>query len=225
MPRAGTEDSPASGRAAGFPRSSAPQVPSSHLLGTIHNQESQQASGLGVEGLSWQQGRGRRKGGSSCRWGWSRGGWGRVSDSRCEGGAKDSMCLVCHLCQATTTPGYLATLRSQLEFAGGMVSINSSSSPQAKHPPAPCSLAASSPSSSLQKTKGICPRPGLLFSSKLSTSHQSAPQSQSKPRQSQVALSVPQLTPAHLPPLVSPAWHPAKSCLLPPLLGQSPRRA
>lgn len=61
MLRAGTEDSPASARAAGSPRSSAPQVPSSHLLGTIHNQESQQASGLGVEGLSWQQGRGRRK--------------------------------------------------------------------------------------------------------------------------------------------------------------------
>lgn len=62
MPRAGTEDSPASGRAARSPHSSAPQVPSSHLLGTIHNQESQQASGLGVEGLSWQQGRGRGKG-------------------------------------------------------------------------------------------------------------------------------------------------------------------
>lgn len=106
------------------------------------------------------------------------------------------MCSVCHPCQAAITPGYPATLRSQLEFAGGTVSVNSSSSPRAKHPPAPCSLAASSPSSSLQKTKGTSPRPGPLPSSKLGASDQSVPQSQSKPRQAQVALSAPQLTAA-----------------------------
>lgn len=106
------------------------------------------------------------------------------------------MCSVCHPCWAAITPGYPATLRSQLEFAGGTVSVNSSSSPRAKHPPAPCSLAASSPSSSLQKTKGTSPRPGPLPSSKLGASDQSVPQSQSKPRQAQVALSAPQLTAA-----------------------------
>lgn len=106
---------------------------------------------------------------------------------------------MCHLCQATTTPWYPVTLCSQLEFAGGIVSVNSSISPRAKHPPAPCSLATSSPSSSSsRKTKGTCLRPGLLLSSKLSASDpsQGAPQSQSKPRQAQVALSVSQLTPA-----------------------------
>lgn len=56
------------------------------------------------------------------------------------------------------------------------------------------SLATSSPSFSLQKTKGTCLKPGLLPSSILSTSDQSALQSQSKPTQAQVTLSVLQLT-------------------------------
>lgn len=75
------------------------------------------------------------------------------------------------------------------------VSFNSSSSPRAKHPPAPRSLGASSPSSCLQETKGTCSSPGSLPFSKLSASDQGHPQPQSEPRQVQVALSVPQQTP------------------------------
>lgn len=81
------------------------------------------------------------------------------------------------------------------EFAEGMLSFNSSSSPRAKHPPAPRSLGASSPSSCLQETKGTCSSPGSLPFSKLSASDQGHPQPQSEPRQVQVALSVPQQTP------------------------------
>lgn len=67
MPRVGTEDSPACGRAAESRQSSTPQLPSSHILGTIHNQESQRTSRLGVKGLSWLQGRERKEEMSLCR--------------------------------------------------------------------------------------------------------------------------------------------------------------
>lgn len=46
----------------------------------------------------------------------------------------------------------------------------------------------------LQETKGTCSRPGSSPFSKLRASDQSHPQPQSKPRQVQVALPVPQLT-------------------------------
>lgn len=55
------------------------------------------------------------------------------SDSRCEGKQR-TLCSACRLCQAAINPGYPATLHSQLEFAGGIVSVNSSNSSQAKHP-------------------------------------------------------------------------------------------
>lgn len=89
----------------------------------------------------------------------------------------------------------------------------------------PCSLVASSPGSCLQETRGICSSCGSLPFSKLSASDQSHLQPQSKPREVQVDLSVPQLAPVSLPPLVSSACHPAKTCLLSPLLGQNLSRA